>query len=252
MYTRFIRWASDRIGDQGVIALIVGRKPISKGAYNGFRKVIADEFCEIYIVDLGGDVIENPKLSGTKHNVFGIKIGVAIILLVRRSGAQGCKIRYVRRPELEVAEDKLAFLAMNPIRQIDFDLITPDKRNDWLNQATVNWDHYLPLVDINNRNKKTNRTSSSIFQLISSGLQTKQDDWTFDVSEVQLRRKIAWLIDAYNTAVDKGKSKSPSIKWHRELDKRLKAKKSCLSPLATCENHCTARSFFDSCTLTAT
>ena len=104
MYTRFIRWASDRVADQGVIALIVGRKPISKSAYNGFRKIVTEEFSEVWVVDLGGDVIENPKLSGTKHNVFGIKIGVAIVILVRKPDRQGCKIRYVRRPELEVAE----------------------------------------------------------------------------------------------------------------------------------------------------
>ena len=65
-----------------MIALIVGRKPISKSAYNGFRKIVTEEFSEVWVVDLGGDVIENPKLSGTKHNVFGIKIGVAIVILV--------------------------------------------------------------------------------------------------------------------------------------------------------------------------
>ena len=39
-----------------------------------FEKVLAKEFSEIYLVDLGGDVRLNPKLSGTKHNVFGIKL----------------------------------------------------------------------------------------------------------------------------------------------------------------------------------
>ena len=35
------------------------------------------------IVDLGGDVRANPKLSGTKHNVFGIQTGVAISFMVK-------------------------------------------------------------------------------------------------------------------------------------------------------------------------
>ena len=156
MYTRFIRWASDRLGDEGIIALVVGRKPISKGAYNGFRKVIADEFCEVLIIDLGADVIENPSLSGTKHNVFGIKFGVAIIFLVRRLGALGCNISYFRRPEDEIAEDKLAFLATTQLHRIEFKSIKPDKRNDWLDQATIDWDDCMPIIDANNRNKKTN------------------------------------------------------------------------------------------------
>ena len=38
---------------------------------------------KVFILDLGGDVRENPKLSGTKHNVFGIQVGVSINLFVR-------------------------------------------------------------------------------------------------------------------------------------------------------------------------
>jgi len=99
MYTRFFRWASDRIKDEGVIAFVMGRKPFAKGAYDGFRKVIAREFAEIWILDLGGDVRDNPKLSGTKHNVFGIQTGVAIALCVKKEGKGNAVIHYSRRPE---------------------------------------------------------------------------------------------------------------------------------------------------------
>lgn len=83
MYTRFFRWASDRLGDSGIIAVVMGRKPLSKTAYDGFRKVVEREFSEIFVVDLGGDVRDNQSLSGTKHNVFGIKVGVAIWFFVK-------------------------------------------------------------------------------------------------------------------------------------------------------------------------
>lgn len=89
MYTRFVRWASDRVKDEGVIAFIIGRKPFAKAAYDGFRKVIAREFAEIWVFDLGGDVRDNPKLSGTKHNVFGIQTGVAMVFLVKKKGHKG-------------------------------------------------------------------------------------------------------------------------------------------------------------------
>src|SRR3546814_1518021 len=62
-----------RFRSDGVITFITGRKPFTKGAYDGFRKIAARDFAEIWIVDLGGDVRENPRLSGTKHNVFGIR-----------------------------------------------------------------------------------------------------------------------------------------------------------------------------------
>ena len=55
---------------------------------------------------------DNPKLSGTKHNVFGIQTGVAIAFMVRVKGERGAAaIRYARRPEDETAADKLAWLS---------------------------------------------------------------------------------------------------------------------------------------------
>ena len=116
MYTRFFRWASDRVSEEGIISFITGRKPLSKAAYDGFRKIIARDFAEVWIMDLGGDVRDNVKLSGTKHNVFGIQIGVAIWFLVRRRGDGPAIIRYARRPETETANDKLAFLGGHSLR----------------------------------------------------------------------------------------------------------------------------------------
>ena len=48
------------------------------------RKHLAQDFDEIYVLDLGGNVRKNPKLSGSTHNVFGIQVGVSIDFLVRK------------------------------------------------------------------------------------------------------------------------------------------------------------------------
>lgn len=82
MYSRFYRWASDRLGDEGIVSFVTNRSFIDSRTFDGFRKLVAAEFGEIRIVDLGGDVRVNPRLSGTKHNVFGIQTGVAICFLV--------------------------------------------------------------------------------------------------------------------------------------------------------------------------
>ena len=105
MYSRFFRWATDRLIEDGVLAFITNRSFIESRTFDGFRKMVAQDFNEIWLVDLGGDVRANPKLSGTQHNVFGIQTGVAICYLVRKKGVEGCTIRYVRRPEDETAED---------------------------------------------------------------------------------------------------------------------------------------------------
>jgi predicted helicase len=83
MYTRFLRWASDRLGENGVIAFITNRSFIESKTFDGFRKCVDREFDYIYIVDTQSDVRNNPKISGTKNNVFGIQTGIAVMFLVR-------------------------------------------------------------------------------------------------------------------------------------------------------------------------
>ncbi len=91
MYARFLRWASDRLQDNGMISFIINRSFIDSRTFDGFRKSLAEEFDFVYIVDTQSDVRKNPKLSGTKHNVFGIQTGVAVLFLVKKSGEKWCK-----------------------------------------------------------------------------------------------------------------------------------------------------------------
>jgi predicted helicase len=227
MYTRFVRWASDRLGDDGIIAFVIGRKPISKGAYDGFRQTILQEFDDIWLMDLGGDVRENPRLSGNVHNVFGIQTGVMIAFLVRRKGkSRTASIRYARRPEMETAEDKLAFLgATGSLSDLSTQIIKPNKKHDWLDQPMNEWDELLPLVDPAARNAEDRRKTRAIFEMASSGVQTKQDEWAYANEAEVLATKMQYLIASYQRAVEaEDRAVASDIKWHRELDRRRIAK----------------------------
>ena len=111
MYKRFLRWASDRLADDGIIAFITNRAYLDARQDDGFRKVASREFSDLYVIDLGSDVRRNPKISGTTHNVFGIQTGVAIGFFVRQKARLGnFGIHYTRREDAELAVDKLAYL----------------------------------------------------------------------------------------------------------------------------------------------
>ncbi len=97
MYARFIRWASDRLDKNGVIAFVSNNSFLNARSYDGFRKVVANEFNYIYIIDLKGDA----RTSGERRrreggNVFSdqIRVGVAIYFMVRKQGEKGCHIHY--------------------------------------------------------------------------------------------------------------------------------------------------------------
>ncbi len=83
-YVKAFRWASDRLGDEGIVAFVTNNSFINDIAFDGMRKALAQDFDQIYVLDLGGNVRKNPKLSGTTHNVFGIQVGVSITILVRK------------------------------------------------------------------------------------------------------------------------------------------------------------------------
>ncbi|MCC0005321.1 MAG: N-6 DNA methylase [Methylobacteriaceae bacterium] len=228
MYARFFRWASDRIADEGIVAFVTNRSFLSARTFDGFRKIVAQDFNEIRIFDLGGDVRSNPKLSGTKHNVFGIQTGVAIAFFVkRREVVTNARILYARRPELETRDDKLAFLGSSRITSIDMMELAPDAKSNWLDLADNDFDTLLPIASKETKNAKTRAQERAIFKVMSFGIATNRDDWLYDFSRAQLAEKVSFFVGAYETArrewhatrrnENSVASYSPEIKWTTEL-----------------------------------
>ncbi len=227
MYARFFRWASDRLAENGVLAFISNRSFIDSRTFDGFRKVVAQEFNEIYVVDLGGDVRANPKLSGTRHNVFGIQTGVAISFLVKRKGAKGCRVFYVRRPELETAEEKLAFLSNAALSRMEVDEIRPDAKGNWLNITNNDYDKLLPLASKEAKASRRDVSVRALFKLFTLGVNSGRDDWMFDFSQKSLKQKLNFLITFYNAELQRlppglkldeiDRAVKTEIKWTAEL-----------------------------------
>ena len=59
-YIRAFRWASDRIGKNGVVAFVTNTGWIDGNATSGFRKCLTQEFSKIYVFNLRG----NTRTSG--------------------------------------------------------------------------------------------------------------------------------------------------------------------------------------------
>ncbi|MBC5796517.1 N-6 DNA methylase [Sphaerospermopsis sp. LEGE 00249] len=223
MYTRFIRWASDRLGKNGIIAFITNSSFIDGRTFDGFRKAISDDFNYIYVVDLHGDVRKNPKLSGTTHNVFGIQTGVSIMFFVKKQNSDfnKCQIFYIRRPEFDTASEKLKFLSQTKFNQIPFQHITPDKNFNWINQADNDFDDLLPLVD---KDVKAGKAEEAVFKLFSRGVATQRDEWVYDLSEEYLADKMRFFVEVYQNQFNKKENEalSQQIKWDDDLKSYFK------------------------------
>ncbi len=219
MYSRFFRWASDRLTEDGVLAFITNRSFIESRTFDGFRKIVAQDFNEIWVVDLGGDVRANPKLSGTKHNVFGIQTGVAICYLLRKQGVEGCTIRYIRRPEDETAEDKLSWLGGADIRSLATTELKPDKLQNWLNHGSDKFDEFLPMLDDTGPAGR-----QGIFYVNSVGINTARDDWVYAESKDVLEAKVQYILSSYGQNLDEP-AYDPKIKWSEALKSKKKTRR---------------------------
>ena len=233
MYKRFIRWASDRLDDDGIIAFVTNRAYIDSRQDDGFRKVAANEFSDIYLMDLGSDVRRNPKISGTTHNVFGIQTGVAIGFFVRdKSSLRECGIHYARREDDELARDKLAYLHKADLDETSFEDITPDRNDNWLNQATPRFEKLIPLANRETKLAKIGADQQAVFGLYSLGIITSRDEWVYDFDEQRLSEKVRFFCAAYDKEMQRLDAEDPdpnsirdwvdrSIKWTSELESHL-------------------------------
>jgi predicted helicase len=223
MYARFFRWASDRMHDDGVLAFITNRSFIDSRTFDGFRRSVEAEFNEIHVVDLGGDVRANPKLSGTKNNVFGIQTGVAIAFFVKRRKQKGCKIFYARRPEMDTADDKLAFLASAKLSSMAFERIVPDKSANWINLTENDWDSLVPVADKKTKAAKTSGQERAVFKGFSTGIMSGRDEWVYDFSADSLLTKMDKFIVEYDRISSSKNDDEIGIKLSRNLKRKFGA-----------------------------
>lgn len=203
-YIRSIRWASDRIGKEGVIGYITNASWIDANAMDGLRKCIADEFNDIWIFHLRGNARTNGEQRRKERgNVFGIgsRAPVAITILVKnpQSKSRG-QIHYYDIGDYLTREKKLEIIrSYGSLTGINSDpgwrSITSDKNNDWLNQTDPNFNHFVPLGS----KEKGTRSTRRIFSNYSLGVVTNRDAWCYNSSRSILRKNIGSMIDFYNS-----------------------------------------------------
>lgn len=224
MYSRFYRWAMDRLNDNGIICFITNRSFIDSKTFDGFRKSISDDFDFSYIIDTKSDVRSNPKIAGTTHNVFGIQAGIAIMFLIKTSHKKikqaPCKIEYFSMEDNWLKGEKLNWFTEHRFDKINFENISPDINNNWLNITDNDWDLLLPICS---KGAKNNGGDNVIFQNFTIGSNSARDEWVYDFNQSNLTDKANYFINKYNLLLQSndGFENDLSIKWTRGLKQKF-------------------------------
>ena len=245
-YKMAIRWASDRIGDQGVIALVTNGSWIDGNVDSGVRACLAEEFSSIHVLNLRGNQRtqgERSRREGGKVFGQGSRAPVAITILVRNPEAahDGCRILYRDIGDYLKREEKLAILRKaGSIAGIeDWRTITPDRHHDWIGQRS---DAFQKLYPMGSKDAKAGKVGDAIFKLFSNGYKTSRDAYIYNFSRDACAENARKMVDDYLGAMQELKEAqvqdrashvedithrhSSNVRWDRELKNNLKRRKS--------------------------
>ncbi len=197
-YVLAIRWASNKIGNKGVIGFVTNGSYIDAVASDGLRKSLYDEFNYLYIFNLKGDQRtqgEQSRKEGGKIFGSGSRTPIAISILIR-DGTNNHQIfyhdigNYLSRKEKLNLIKKFGTISNKKMR---WDKIKPDNNNDWINNRNNDFKKYLSLSDEEN----------SLFKVRDSGIATHRDVWVNSFSKRSVSENVKRMISNYNTEIDK-------------------------------------------------
>lgn len=221
-YIKAFRWATDRLEDgKGIVAFISNAGWLDASAMDGFRATLQDEFDSIYVFNLRGNQRTSGELSrkeGGKIFGSGSRTPIAITLLVRtgKQPKEKARIYYrdigdylSREKKLEIVKDMRSMLdpKMNLVE------ITPNEKNDWINQRDGLFDSLIPIGD-----KDDKKDQTAFLPQYSLGLNTNRDTWSYNFSREQLLKNMSQTIAFYNSLIGKEPVyDEKKIKWSSSL-----------------------------------
>ncbi len=240
-YKMAIRWASDRIGEQGVIAFVTNGSWIDGNVDSGIRACLVEEFSAIWVLNLRGNQRtqgERSRREGGKVFGQGSRAPVAITILVRNPDAShdGCRIRYRDVGDYLKRGEKLAILreAGSVAGIEDWREITPNRQHDWIGQRSEEFQRLYPL---GSKEVKAGQEGEAIFELFSNGYKTGKDAYLYNFSRNACAENARLVTKDYLGAMrvaeerpqygvdEVARRHSSNVRWDRELKNNLRRRK---------------------------
>lgn len=197
-YNRAFRWASDRIGDEGVVGFVTNGSFIGANNMDGLRKCLEKEFSKIYCFNLRGNArTQGEERRKEKGNVFGegSRTLVAITILLKNKAHKGAaEIYYYDIGDYLSREEKLKIVSdFKSINAMTWSKITPNDEGDWINHRSLDFASFLPMAA---------DTAESLFANPLPGVNTARDAWVVNFGTGSLIKNVRKTISFYNDQVD--------------------------------------------------
>ena len=205
-YKMAIRWASDRIGDRGIISFVTNGSWIDSNVDSGIRACLAEEFTSIYVLNMKGNQRtqgDRSRREGGKVFGQGSRVPVSITILVKNPDAvrEGCRILYHDIGDYLSRQDKLAKLRdWRSIADIeDWEEIVPDRHHDWIGKR--NEVFFRRLYPLGSKAAKSGNIDETIFRLFSNGYKSGRDAYIYSFSQDTCIANARKMVDSYCNAL---------------------------------------------------
>ena len=210
-YVKSLRWASDKIGPEGIIALITNNSFIDARQFDGLRQCLVEEFDTLYLLNLGGNI---RKGQPGDSNVFGIQVGVSINFLVKTKKHTGASQILYNEETAEVPKERtFQFLAdCAHVGNVKWREIQPNARQMWLTEGLR--DDFETFIPMGTKAAKAAKgeAEGTIFKTYSLGVSTNRDAWAYDFSPEKLTENMTRMIEFYN---------AETSRWERRTDRQI-------------------------------
>ena len=229
-YFRALRWASDRIGERGVIAFVSNSSFVDGNSADGVRLSLQEEFSQIFIYDLKGNQRtsgERSRREGGKIFGSGSRTGVAITVLIKDPSYSGtAEIFYAEAEDYATRQEKLdqirAYESIEGASGAEaFRSITPNQHGDWISTRD---ERFAIFQEIGNKALKGKESTPAVFRQFSRGLETSRDAWCYNYCKPAVIQNVQNMIAAYNEQLKTGTQNydERQIKWSSSLDASFK------------------------------
>ncbi len=214
-YIRAFRWASDRVGDKGVICFVSNAGWVDGQAMSGMRKCLADEFSSIWVFHLRGNQRtqgEESRKEGGKIFGSGSRAPIAITMLVKNPNSiDHGSIRYYDVGDYLSREQKLSIVREAAYEKTDeWVTVVPDRHGDWLNQRDDSFYDFAPM-GIEKR-----KPPLGMFEIWSSGLKTQRDPWAWGYSDASVAANMERLMSEMNAEMKVAKKEKRKVRYDTE------------------------------------
>ncbi|MHB8191380.1 MAG: type ISP restriction/modification enzyme [Ferrimicrobium sp.] len=207
-YVRALRWASDRIGNSGIVCFVTNGGWLRGGSGQGVRASFEEEFDAVYVLDLRGNA--NGSGDIRKREGGGIfnqasRVPVTVVILIKGGVDERAPrgIFYHDIGDYLSREAKLEKVVQSSAASgVTWTRIEPNQQHDWINQRDQSWYGLKSLT--------TTESEDGIFYVESNGLKTNRDAWAYNSSWEALLAKVGSMIEVFNSEIERYRHDHPS------------------------------------------